>query len=51
MKIKAETKENILAVILGFLGLVFVVTFVGTVFSQEPEIKPIHVYVINSTEN
>lgn len=46
---KAETKENILAVVLGLLGIVFVTAFVGTVLSKEPDIKPIHVYVTNST--
>lgn len=46
---KAETKENILAVVLGLLGLVFVTAFVGWVFSLEPQIKPFHVYVTNST--
>lgn len=50
MNIKAETKENILAVVLGLLGLVFATIFVGMVLSQEPDFKPIPIYIINSTE-
>jgi hypothetical protein len=44
-----KTKENVLAVVLALLGLVFVTAFVGTVLSQEPDIKPLRVYVTNST--
>ena len=46
---KAETKENILAVVLALLGIVFVTAVVGTVLSQGPDIRPLHVYVTNST--
>lgn len=45
----SKTKENVLAVILALLGLVFVTAFVGWVFSLEPQIRPLHVYVTNST--
>lgn len=45
----SKTKETIIAVILAILGLVFVTAFVGWVFSLEPHIRPIHVYVTNPT--
>lgn len=43
-----KTKENILAVILALLVLVFVTAFVGWVFSLEPQFRPIPVYITNS---
>lgn len=45
----SKTKETIIAVILAILGLICVTAFVGTVLSQEPDIKPLRVYVTNST--
>ena len=45
----SKTKENILAVVLALLGLVFVTAVVGIVLSQKPDIKPLRVYVTNST--
>lgn len=45
----SKTKENITAVILALLGLVFVTAFVGLVFSLEPHFRPIPVYITNST--
>lgn len=44
-----KTKENVLAVVLAIIGLVFVTAFVGWVFSLEPQIKPFHVYITNTT--
>lgn len=43
-----KTKENVLAVILALIGLAFVTAVVCTVLSQGPDIRPLHVYVINS---
>ena len=42
---KAEIKETIIAVILAILGLAYVTAFIGWVFSLEPQIRPIPVYV------
>lgn len=46
---KNKTKENILAVVLALLGLVFVTAFVGTVLSQKPDPNPFYIYITNST--
>lgn len=50
MKIKAETKEIILSVVFGLLILAYTTAVVGWVFSQEPPSRPLHAYVVNSTE-
>ena len=50
MMMDSKTKETIIAVILALLGLVFVTVVVGTVLSQGPDIRPLHVYVTNSTD-
>lgn len=49
MIMNSKTKENVLTVVLALLGLVFVTAVVGTVLSQGPDIRPLHVYVTNST--
>lgn len=43
----SKIKENILAVVLALFILVIVTAVVGTVLSQKPNVKPIHVYVTN----
>ena len=48
MMMDSKTKENILAVILALLFLVFCTAFVGWVFSLELPIRPIPVYITNS---
>lgn len=45
----SKTKENVLTVILAIIVLAYVTAFVGWVFSLEPQIRPFHVYVTNST--
>lgn len=49
MIMNTKTKENILTVILALLGLVYVTAVVGWVFSLEPHVRGIPVYITNST--
>ena len=49
MIMDSKTKETIIAVILALLGLVFVTAVVGMVLSQGPDIRPLYIYVDNST--
>jgi len=43
-------RENVLAVLLALLGLAFVTAVVGMMLSQEPDIRPIPIYVTNPAD-